>query len=45
MVDGNTRICGLIGDPVSHTLSPLIHNTVSKQFGHNNLYGPFQVKK
>lgn len=45
MVDGNTRICGLIGDPVSHTLSPLIHNTVSKQFGHNNLYVPFQVKK
>ena len=25
-INGHTRTCGLIGNPVEHTLSPLIHN-------------------
>ena len=29
-VDGRTRVCGLIGNPVEHTLSPLIHNTLAE---------------
>lgn len=44
MIDGYTKTCGLIGDPVEHTLSPLIHNTLSKKYGHNLVYVPFRVE-
>ncbi len=43
--DGRTRTCGLIGNPVEHTLSPLIHNTLAEEFGHNLVYVPFRVEK
>ena len=33
MIDGYTRTCGLIGNPVEHTLSPLIHNMLAKETG------------
>lgn len=42
-VDGNTVLLGLIGNPVSHTLSPVIHNTLSELRGQNQVYMPFQV--
>lgn len=42
-IDGKTRICGLIGSPVGHTLSPLIHNTLAGKLGHNLVYVPFEV--
>lgn len=44
-IDGRTRICGLIGNPVEHTLSPLIHNTLAQRFGHNLVYVPFPVEQ
>ena len=28
-IGGRTRLCGLIGNPVEHTLSPMIHNTLA----------------
>jgi shikimate dehydrogenase len=34
----NTRICCLIGDPVEHSLSPLIHNAAFKALGLNYAY-------
>ena len=34
-IDGHTRTCGLIGNPVEHTMSPAIHNTLAKQMNHN----------
>ena len=43
-IDGRTRLCGLIGDPVEHTFSPAIHNTVAEQTGENLVYVPFHVK-
>lgn len=43
-INGKTRICGLIGNPVEHTLSPMIHNTLAKLFGHNLVYVPFPVE-
>ncbi len=43
-IDGKTRTCGLIGNPVEHTLSPLIHNTLAKDMEHNLVYVPFQVE-
>ncbi|MDO4303002.1 MAG: shikimate dehydrogenase [Bacillota bacterium] len=45
MIDGHTRTCGLIGNPVEHTLSPLIHNTLAKQLNHNLVYVPFHVEE
>ena len=30
MIDGKTRTLGLLGDPVEHTMSPLVHNTLVK---------------
>lgn len=43
-IDGRTKTCGLIGNPVEHTLSPLIHNTLSGLLGINLAYLPFQVQ-
>lgn len=43
-INGSTRTCGLIGNPVEHTLSPVIHNTLAERFGHNLVYVPFPVE-
>lgn len=42
-VNGNTRLCGLIGYPVRHTLSPVIHNALAEMTGKNLVYVPFEV--
>lgn len=44
-INGHTRTCGLIGNPVEHTLSPLIHNYLSGELGRNMVYVPFHVEK
>lgn len=44
-IDGKTRTCGLIGNPVEHTLSPVIHNTLAERLGHNMVYVPFLVEE
>ena len=43
-INGYTRTCGLIGNPVEHTLSPVIHNTLSMVLGENLAYVPFHVE-
>ncbi len=45
MIDGHTRTCGLIGNPVEHTLSPLIHNTLAEQLQADLVYVPFHVEE
>lgn len=42
-INGRTRTCGLIGNPVEHTLSPLIHNTLAERLGQELVYVPFHV--
>lgn len=42
-IDGYTRTCGLIGNPVEHTMSPAIHNTLAQAMGENLVYVPFHV--
>lgn len=42
-IDGYTRTCGLIGNPVEHTMSPVIHNTLAERLGENLVYVPFHV--
>lgn len=44
-IDGYTRTCGLIGNPVEHTLSPLIHNTLSEMLDKKLCYVPLKVGK
>ena len=44
-IDGLTKTCGLIGCPVEHTLSPLIHNSIAADHGDNFVYVPFHVEK
>lgn len=43
-IDGYTRTCGLIGNPVEHTMSPVIHNTLAQVLGQNLVYVPFHVQ-
>lgn len=45
MIDGYTRVCGVIGNPVEHTMSPTIHNTLAQKLFHNLVYVPFRVEK
>ena len=41
--DKRSAIYGLIGNPVSHSISPLIHNTLFKELNFNGIYVPFKV--
>lgn len=43
-IDGYTRTCGLVGNPVEHTLSPVIHNTLAELTGQKLCYVPFHVE-
>lgn len=42
-INGYTRTCGLLGNPVEHTLSPVIHNTIAETSSDNLVYVPFHV--
>ena len=43
-INGHTKTLGVIGCPIEHTLSPLIHNELAKYYNHNLVYVPFMVK-
>lgn len=42
-INGKTKLMGLIGNPVEHTLSPVIHNTIAENMNENMVYVPFPV--
>lgn len=44
-IDGNTKIVGIIGNPLEHTISPMLHNEISSMLGINMVYVPFCVEK
>ncbi len=44
-ISGKTRLCGIIGDPIEHTMSPVMHNAAFRQRGIDYLYVPFKVKQ
>lgn len=44
-INGNTRILGVLGYPVKHTLSPPIHNFLIEKYKLNLIYLPFEVSK
>ena len=44
-ISGKTKVCGIIGDPIEHTMSPVMHNAAFKKLGLDFVYLPFRVKK
>lgn len=42
-ISGTTKVYGIIGNPVEHTMSPLIHNLFAKTLGIDMVYVPFSV--
>ncbi|MBU0951305.1 MAG: shikimate dehydrogenase [Elusimicrobia bacterium] len=43
-IDGSTKIIGIFGFPIKHTLSPAIHNAAFQHLKLNLIYLPFQIK-
>lgn len=41
--NGHTRTCGLIGNPVEHSYSPLMQNYLAEETDKNMVYVPFRV--
>jgi 3-dehydroquinate dehydratase/shikimate dehydrogenase len=39
----DTELFGVVGDPLGHTLSPLVHNAAFQSMGMNRVYVPFRV--
>jgi 3-dehydroquinate dehydratase/shikimate dehydrogenase len=42
-LNADTKVYGVIGDPIGHSLSPVIHNTALEEAGINAVYVPFRV--
>lgn len=42
-IDASTKFCGVIGNPVGHSLSPAIHNAAFRTLGLNFVYLAWQV--
>jgi len=45
IISGRTKLCGVIGDPIEHTMSPAMHNAAFAQMGLDYVYVTFKVKK
>ncbi len=42
--DGNTKVLGIFGDPVAHSLSPKMQNAAIEAAGINAVYVPFHIR-
>jgi shikimate dehydrogenase len=45
MISAKTKICGLIGDPVEHSVSPAMHNAAFSSLGLDYIYLPLRVAR
>lgn len=43
IIDGNTKVYGIIGNPVGHSKSPVMHNSGFVELGENRIYIPMPV--
>ena len=44
-ITGKTRVCGIIGDPIEHSMSPVMHNAAFEALGLDYAYLPFRVRR
>ncbi len=44
-IDRSTELFGVIGDPIGHSLSPLIHNFAYRESAMNRVYMPFRIPR
>ena len=44
IISGKTRVCGVIGDPIAHTLSPIMHNAAFEAQKLDYVFLAFRVK-
>ncbi len=44
-INGNTKIFGILGDPVGHSLSPLLHNFIIEYYNLDAVYVPLRLRK
>ncbi len=44
-ISGTSKVCAIIGDPVEHSLSPVMHNAAFKELGLNLVYVAFTVTR
>ncbi|TLY12452.1 MAG: shikimate dehydrogenase [Nitrospirae bacterium] len=43
-INAQTRLCGVLGNPVEHSLSPAIHNAAFQKLGLNFVYLAFRIE-
>ncbi len=43
-IDAHTRLFAVFGDPVAHSLSPVMHNHAFQQVGHNGVYVAMRIR-
>ena len=43
-ITGKTRVCGVIGDPIEHSLSPIMHNAAFNSLNLGYVFLAFKVK-
>jgi 3-dehydroquinate dehydratase / shikimate dehydrogenase len=44
-INAETKVYGVLGDPVAHSFSPALHNLMFRQTGINAIYLPFRVPR
>ena len=44
MVNGKTSLYGIIGNPVAHSLSPVMHNAAFTALSLNGIYVPMPLQ-
>ncbi|MEB3248326.1 MAG: shikimate dehydrogenase, partial [Merismopediaceae bacterium] len=42
-ITGQTQLLGVIGYPIRHSLSPVMHNAALTELGANYVYVPFPI--
>lgn len=42
-IDARTKLLGIIGYPIGHSLSPVLHTSLSKKYGLNFVYLAFEI--
>ena len=45
VITASTRVAAVIGDPVTHSLSPVVHNAAFRELGLDWVYVAFEVRK